>query len=134
MIAIVAAGMGLVGGYYLSRATSASTVQLDGQTYYETKVSLTPPPPGVNSTSPVSFEFNSYNFTVELQSWYTSAGGKLFGVVIQPNQSATPIFLGGPPSSSAVGGWEALVAAGQGFAVIWNYAFSLELLVQTSAH
>lgn len=132
LVALVAAVSGLVGGYYLSQQPGG-TIMINGQPFYSEQVNLPPPPVGSNLSSQASFLFHAFNFTVELQGYYSPAGGRVVGAVSQPNGTTIPFVMYGPPSTTVVGGWVAFVSPGGQFAVEWNLAFSFVLLVHTGS-
>lgn len=131
LAAVVALVIGIVAGWYLSSWAMSGKVNLDGKTFYSESVSISLPPQGENSTSPASFLFHAYSFTLMLGEWYSPGGGHLYGAVQEPNGTTVPFILGGPPSASTTSGWTTYIEPQGAFGVQWNDGASVNLLVAT---
>lgn len=129
--AVVALAIGTAAGWFLNSWAMSGKVSIDGGTFYSESVSISLPPQGQNSTSPASFPFHSYNFTLMLGEWYSPGGGHLYGTVHEPNGTSVPFILGGPPSASSLSGWITYIGPQGVFGVQWNDGASVNLLVAT---
>lgn len=105
----------------------------NGQPFCAETVTLPIPAQGQDSAPSTPFIFHSYNFTLELGDWLSSAGVRLYGAVTEPNGTLDMFATGEPLLLSAASGWITYLAPDLSYGVKWHWSVSDTVILLVSA-